>query len=116
MLALIVEDDSGLRMIYRRILQDLNWEVIEASDGQIALNLLQDHIPDVIFLDMLLPQVNGVTVLNYITTESRLSQTHTIIVSSNRQFERMIRPGSPVQFVLKPIRPSQIRELANSAL
>jgi CheY-like chemotaxis protein len=116
MLALVVEDDHGLRMIYRRILQDAGLEVMEAGDGAVALTLLESRVPDIIFLDMLLPQVNGVTVLNYIMTEPRLSSTRTVIVSSNRQFEQMIRPGSSVQFILKPIRPSQIRELAAAVL
>jgi chemosensory pili system protein ChpA (sensor histidine kinase/response regulator) len=116
MLALIVEDDSSLRVIYRRILETMRITVLEAEDGAVALQLLAEHVPDIIFLDMLLPQVSGVTVLNDITTDPRLSNVSTVIVSSNKQFERMAQPGTNVQFVLKPIRPSQIRELAAAAL
>jgi CheY-like chemotaxis protein len=116
MLALVVEDDPGLRLIYRRILQDIGLTVIEAGDGVDALEILETQVPDLIFLDMLLPRVSGATVLNHITTEPKLSNTQTIIVSSNRQFERIVQPGTLVSFVLKPILPRQIREIALQAM
>ncbi|MBC8099607.1 MAG: response regulator [Armatimonadetes bacterium] len=112
MLALIVEDDASLRVIYRRVLEDLGFKVLEAADGIAALNILETAAPDVIFLDMLLPTINGVTVLNHIVTEPSLRQTHTVIVSSNKQFERMERPDMGITFMLKPIRPAQIKEIA----
>jgi CheY-like chemotaxis protein len=115
MLALVVEDDAGLRLIYHRVLESLGYEVIEAGDGVTALRMLEAHTPDIVFLDMLLPNVNGVTVLNLITTTPRLAHTKTVVVSSNRQFEKMLNPELLVQFILKPIRPAQIRELALAA-
>lgn len=115
MLAMIVEDDTGLRLIYRRVLESVNFSVLEAPDGLVALNLLETETPDIVFLDMLLPNVNGVTVLNHIINTPRLHTMHTVIVSSNKQFEKMLRPDLPISFVLKPIRPAQIRELALEA-
>ncbi len=114
MLALVIEDDTGLRLIYRRVLERQDFEVLEAADGQIALNILAQTTPHIIFLDMLLPLVSGVTILNTITTTPRLSRVKTVIVSSNKQFAQMIEPGQPVEFVLKPIRPAQIRAFAEA--
>jgi CheY-like chemotaxis protein len=116
MLALIVEDDTGLRLIYRRVLESINFSVLEAPDGLVAMNLLETQTPDIVFLDMLLPNVNGVTVLNHIINTPRLQNIHTVIVSSNKQFEKMLRPDLPISFVLKPIRPAQIREFALAAV
>lgn len=116
MQALVVEDDPGLRLIYRRVLEDIGFTVIEAENGAIALEILGVTVPDIVFLDMLLPEVSGVTVLNHLTTTPAYDKTLTIIVSSNKQFERVLRPDSPVHFVLKPIRPAQIRELALSVM
>lgn len=112
MLALVVEDDNSLRIIYRRVLEDTGFEVLEAEDGRVALAILAQHVPDLIFLDMLLPHVNGVTILNHITTSNTFQHTRTIIVSSNSQFEKMVHPDQLVSFVLKPIRPAQIRDIA----
>lgn len=112
MLAVVVEDEISICLIYKRVLEKLGYEVIEALDGEIALAILERYQPDIIFLDMLLPKVNGVTVLNYITTSSHLFHVPTIIVSSNKQFESMAHTHPSVDFVLKPIRPEQIRHYA----
>jgi CheY-like chemotaxis protein len=116
MLALVVEDEGGLRVIYRKVLEDLGFQVVEAPDGSTALNHLDTLVPDLIFLDMLLPNINGVTVLNHIVTDPRMLHTRIIIVSSNKQFEKIIGNNPMITFVLKPIRPAQIRELATATL
>jgi CheY-like chemotaxis protein len=113
MLALVVEDEVGICLIYRRVLERLGFEVIEAQTGTAAIELLENHTPQVTFLDMLLPQVNGATVLNFILTTPRLSRQRVVIVSSNRQYESLAEAHPDVvDFVLKPIRPEQIRSYA----
>lgn len=112
MLAVVVEDEISISLLYKRVLEKLGYQVIEALDGETALVILERYQPDIIFLDMLLPKVNGVTVLNYITTSSHLTHVPTIIVSSNKQFELMANTHPSVNFVLKPIRPEQIRHYA----
>jgi len=112
MLAVVVEDEISICLIYKRVLEKLGYQVIEALDGESALVVLERYQPDIIFLDMLLPKVNGVTVLNYITTSAHLAHVPTIIVSSNKQFEAMAQTHPSVGFVLKPIRPEQIRHYA----
>ncbi|MBC7870808.1 MAG: response regulator, partial [Chitinophagaceae bacterium] len=67
---------------------------------------------DIIFLDVLLPHVNGLAVLDYVSQDARLHNTYVVIVSSNRQFEQQANAIRRVDFVVKPIRPSQIRDLA----
>lgn len=115
-LAVVVEDDNAMRTIYRRVLEDIGYTVIEAGDGNTAIKLLRDHTPDIIFLDMLLPYVNGLTVLDYILNAEHLNRMHVVIVTSNRQFEKDIENQRHIDFILKPIRPAQIRDLARAAL
>lgn len=114
-LALVVEDDSALRMIYRRVLTSIDYDIIEAEDGATAIEILEEHNPDILFLDILLPLVNGIDVLEYIYNTPRLHHTHIVIVSSNRQFERYADEMPSAEFILKPIRPAQIRELAKGS-
>lgn len=112
--ALIVEDDQGLRLIYNRVLSDLGYDVIEAPTGAQALEVLENSAPEIIFLDMLLPQVNGMAVLDFIGQKPHLRHMQVVIVSSNKQFDIHPDIPNPVEFILKPIRPAQIRELARS--
>jgi two-component system chemotaxis response regulator CheY len=115
-LALVVEDDRALRLIYRRVLSDLDFDVLEASDSPAALNLLENYAPQVVFLDILLPKVNGQIVLDYLNRTPRLDRTYVAVVSSNRRFEELVIGRSSREFVLKPIRPAQIREIAARAI
>lgn len=112
---LVIEDDPGMRAIYRRVLEGVGFRVSEAADGVEAMALLQDTTPALIFLDMLLPHVNGLAVLNYINEHEHLHNTHVVIVSSNRNFERDALMMWRVEYIQKPIRPAQIRELAAAA-
>lgn len=114
-LALIVEDDKGLRTIYRRVLESIKYEVIEAPDGAVAIDILEEQTPTVLFLDILLPLVNGIDVLEYIYNTPRLHSMHIVIVSSNKQFEKYADEMPSAEFVLKPIRPAQIRALAKGS-
>lgn len=110
---LIVEDEAALRNIYHRILSTMGWEVLQAKDGEEAITFLQQTIPDLIFLDMRLPAVNGMEVLKFIRqNQSRLKQTHIVIASSSKDYERQIDSLPSAEFVLKPILPGQIRDIA----
>jgi putative two-component system response regulator len=112
-LALIVEDDPGLCTIYDRVLSDIGYDVLEAADGEIALKLLDHHTPDILFLDILLPRVSGKVILEKIRQEPRLHEMLVIIVSSNRQPDLDLSLPNKTEFILKPIRPAQIRDLAS---
>lgn len=62
---LLVEDEESLRIIYSDYLTQEGFEVIEASDGQIALEKAYsiDDI-DLVLLDVMLPKIDGLEVLN----------------------------------------------------
>ncbi|GAB4514257.1 MAG: hypothetical protein OHK0046_16090 [Anaerolineae bacterium] len=111
-LALIVEDDAALRKIYRRILLELNYTVLEATNGAEAIALLEAQQPDIVFLDMLLPQVNGETVLEYLANSPQKADIPVVIISSNRRFEQYTDLLPSATFLLKPVRPAAIRALA----
>ena len=59
---LIVEDDSGLRALWRTALRLEGYAVAEAGDGLEALKLIEASPPDLVVLDLGLPEVDGVAV------------------------------------------------------
>lgn len=61
--ALIVDDSSVGRMILARMVTAAGWDVVQASGGAEALELLSRHQFDVVFLDLLMPDVDGMQVL-----------------------------------------------------
>jgi two-component system chemotaxis response regulator CheY len=56
---LIVDDDESIRQIVRICLSDEGYEVVEASNGQVALNALTAFQPDLILLDLRMPVMDG---------------------------------------------------------
>lgn len=59
---LIVDDDEKMRALIRHILENSGFELSFAGDGQSALDWLEDHQPDLIILDIVMPGMNGVEV------------------------------------------------------
>jgi CheY-like chemotaxis protein len=56
---LIVDDSSVIRKVARRILERLEFEIAEAEDGEQALQLCRDRMPDVVLLDWNMPRMDG---------------------------------------------------------
>ncbi len=60
---LLVEDDDALRQILADKLTLGNYQILEASDGEEAINLIIDKKPNLVLLDLLLPKLDGFKVL-----------------------------------------------------
>ena len=60
---LIVDDSKVIRMVARKILQELGFETLEAADGQEALNACQQKMPDAVLLDWNMPVMDGLQYL-----------------------------------------------------
>ena len=67
---LVVDDSKVVRMVARRILEDLDFEVEEAEDGQKALDACKRQMPDVILLDWNMPVMNGIEFLKELRASS----------------------------------------------
>ncbi|MCZ6606299.1 MAG: response regulator [Alphaproteobacteria bacterium] len=60
---LIVDDSKVIRMVARKILEELEFETDEAADGKLALAGCQRKMPDVILLDWIMPVMDGINFL-----------------------------------------------------
>jgi FOG: CheY-like receiver len=56
---LVVDDSSVIRKVARRILEGLEFEIVEAEDGEQALDACRRHLPDAILLDWNMPKMDG---------------------------------------------------------
>ena len=113
---MVVEDDQALSFIYRKVLEKFEIELIQASDGAVAIEILRETVPDVIFLDILLPRVSGLDVLKFIADHPHLADCRVIVVTANPRFEAEARRIHPVEFVAKPILPDRIRSCVTNSV
>ncbi|MFZ1396867.1 MAG: response regulator, partial [Candidatus Promineifilaceae bacterium] len=77
--ALIIEDDPDLVHIFASALKLSDYETSTVEDGQAALAVLKQIVPDVVVLDLHLPGLSGREILQAIREDGRLHQTRVIL-------------------------------------
>jgi DNA-binding response OmpR family regulator len=60
---LVVDDDINIQRLYKEELEDEGYEIVIAETGKMALTLFEKEHPDIVTLDMLMPDIDGISVL-----------------------------------------------------
>ena len=79
---LIIEDDPFLLKLYKEILSDTGLEVEEALDGETGLRKVKDSKPDLILLDIMLPKMNGLDVLEKLKEGQSTREIPVVIITN----------------------------------
>lgn len=91
--ALIVDDDPTYQKLLRELLVDEGIEVVQARNGREALEWLRDRIPDLLVVDLVMPEMDGFTLVERVRAEPRLRSVPIMIVTSkeinNEDWERL---------------------------
>lgn len=109
---LIADDEAPARFGMRRSLSGPGVLLLEAEDGQQALEFIRTHRPDLVFLDLNMPQLDGRALLRELATAVRESEI--IVVTANNSIAdavECIRLGA-ADFIAKPFEVEQIRAIA----
>lgn len=109
-LILAVDDEADILLIIGVILRSRGHEVLEATSGEMALELLDRETPDAMLLDIRMPGIDGLEVLERLLEKRRLSSLPVIMLSaysSPSTVERAKELGSK-GFVTKPFAPDQL--------
>jgi two-component system response regulator ResD len=86
---LIVEDDSLLRGVLRDELERENFQVSEAKDGKVGLEMASQNGYDLILLDIVMPNKDGLTVLRQLRHHTKSSKTPVILLSNLNDPEKV---------------------------
>ena len=80
---LIVDDMDDARLLFRRILQSQgNYTLFEAANGQQAIELARKELPDLILLDLMMPDLDGFAVLDELKTDPETASLPVIVVTA----------------------------------
>lgn len=82
---LVVDDSATIRAVLGKMLAQDGYEVLMAPDGETAVTLAQAQLPDLIFLDIVLPGMSGFAALRALRRDSRTHTTPIIMMSGNQQ-------------------------------
>ncbi len=81
-LILVVDDEEDIRKLVRRVLTAKGLRVIEADRGQLALRMVKEHMPDLIVLDAMLPELHGFDIAKRIKGSEKYGHIPIIMVSA----------------------------------
>lgn len=81
-LVLIADDDMEIRALVRRALSDLDCELIEAHDGEDALEKIIVEAPDLVVLDVMMPTLTGWEICKYIRSKPHLADTRVLMLTA----------------------------------
>jgi phosphoserine phosphatase RsbU/P len=105
---LIIDDDAGVRKIFRRILEQMGSRVLEAESGKAGLVLCRERKPGVVLLDLRMPEMDGLDVLSTLVAE--YPETPVVVVSGQGTMTdavEALRRGA-WDFVSKPLPDNEI--------
>jgi len=101
---LVVDDSSVIRKVARRILEDLNFQITEAEDGQQALDACRKSMPDAILLDWNMPVMDGLEFLTSLRAEEGGEKPIVVFCTTENDvahIARAIRAGAN-EYIMKP--------------
>jgi CheY-like chemotaxis protein len=110
-IALVVDDDRHTLIFMEQALRPIGVSVMLTEDGARAIDVLQAYTPSIVFLDLLMPQVSGFEVLDFITQTPRLNDTYVVIVTAHQDFGDVPQLARADQYLVKPVRIKELREL-----
>lgn len=110
---LLVEDDSAMAQMYRLKLERDGYTVQVAGDGEEALDMLSGELPDLIFLDVRLPRMDGFAFLEHVRSSRRTKNIPVVIVSNYSEAElvsRGLQLGALQYLIKSKTTPGQLSE------
>lgn len=118
---LIVDDEAHIRMLIEQTLEDLEDEGVEllfAENGEQALQLIQKEKPNLVFLDVMMPKMNGMEVCQKVKKELKLENVYIILLTAKGQEvdrQKGLDMGAD-RYMTKPFDPDEMLSIAQEIL
>jgi DNA-binding response OmpR family regulator len=118
---LIVDDEASIRALLEQTLEDLEDEGVELlieSNGADALETIKNERPQLVFLDVMMPKMNGFDVCNAVKNELGLKDIYIcMLTAKGQEFDRVkgMEVGAD-EYITKPFAPYELYEKAEAIL
>lgn len=118
---LIVDDEAHIRMLIGQTLEELEDEGVEfltAENGEIALDMIQKEKPELVFLDVMMPKMNGMEVCRRVKKELGMNDVFIVLLTAKGQ-ETDRQKGQDVGadvYMTKPFDPEVLLQKAKEVL
>ncbi len=118
---LIVDDEAHIRMLIEQTLEELEDEGVEfltAENGEIALEIIQEENPQLVFLDVMMPKMNGMEVCRRVKKELGMEKVFIVLLTAKGQEadrQKGLDVGADV-YMTKPFDPEVLLTRAKEVL
>jgi two-component system chemotaxis response regulator CheY len=111
-LAMVIDDSRAMRLILRRIVSGLNFDVVEAGNGREALDRLAelDSVPELALIDWNMPEMNGLEFVTAVRADKKFRGMTLMMVTTESEHGQIVRAlaAGAHEYVIKPFTPDAI--------
>ena len=115
-LVLVVDDEPGLLRLFTGLVQRLNCDAIAVDSGVMALDVLDQETPDLLILDLAMPEVSGFDVLQYVRSIPRLDGMKVMILTARPNMVPEVEALGIDCWVAKPVMPNDFLAIVDEIL
>jgi DNA-binding NarL/FixJ family response regulator len=115
---LLIDDDPNLILLVKDYLEFRGYEVVTAENGREALEVLEQEIPDMIICDVMMPEMDGYTLVDHVRQDPRTSWIPVLFLSAKGQSQDRVKglnTGADV-YMVKPFEPEELVAQVESSL
>jgi DNA-binding response OmpR family regulator len=116
---LIIEDDALLSRMYQIMFRTNKYDVTVANNGEEGLELARETRPTLILLDIMMPKLNGLQVLERLKSDSELKDTPVVVLTNlagNNDVQTALELGAVRYIIKSENRPKQVEEIVRGII
>lgn len=121
---LVIDDEEDMITFYTTVLKDNGYSVVSALSAQEGLERLQEHRPDLILLDLLMPEKTGINLFRDLKKDERYKDIPIILITGikdvmggdHKKFFEGLRTRVPAAYLEKPVDPKTLITTVNRVL
>lgn len=114
---MVVDDEEGLLTLFTRVVEQAGCEVVGANHGRKAIAMLSETTPDLLVLDLAMPEINGYAVLRYVREQPHLANMRVLVLTATGPGPAPKDLADRIDsWAIKPIRPDTLIDLVHELL
>ena len=116
---LFADDDSLMRRLYQHYLESAGFEWIEAANGEEALEVANRENPDVVVLDIVMPDKDGLSVMLDLKRSPLTKVIPVILMTTDARYyshQQQLKDAGAIDFLTKPFGPKQLLDAIQRCL
>lgn len=115
---LVADDQFAIAKALNELLTSAGYEVLLASDGEMAIEIAMKEIPNLIIMDVMMPKRSGIEAVKLLRLNESFKNVHIIFISAKGQFndEKRAMEAGGNSFIYKPFSPKKMLQEINGIL